>query len=50
MRKIYYYCETHKDELLKDYGLNDAGFWRDSVDHDQDYGYYKNDAGGAFWY
>lgn len=49
MRKIYYYCETHKDELLKDYGLNDAGFWRDSVDHDQDYGYYKT-MQEAFWY
>lgn len=49
MRKIYYYCETHKDELLKDYGLNDAGFWRDSVDHEQDYGYYKT-MQEAFWY
>lgn len=49
VRKIYYYCETHKDELLKDYGLNDAGFWRDSVDHDQDYGYYKT-MQEAFWY
>ena len=49
MRKIYYYCETHKDELLKDYGLNDAGFWRDSLDHDQDYGYYKT-MQEAFWY
>lgn len=49
MRKIYYYCETHKDELLKDYGLNDAGFWRNSLDHDQDYGYYKT-MQEAFWY
>jgi hypothetical protein len=49
MRKIYYYCETHKDELLKDYGLLDSGFWRDSVDHEQDYGYYKT-MQEAFWY
>ena len=49
VRKIYYYCETHKEELLKDYGLNDSSFWRDSVDHDQDYGYYKA-MQEAFWY
>ena len=41
VRKIYYYCETHKEELLKDYGLNDESFWRDVLDHDQDHGYYK---------
>lgn len=49
VRKIYYYCETHKEELLKDHGLNDSSFWRDSVAHDQDYGYYKA-MQEALWY
>ena len=34
--------------VYKEY-INDAGFWRDSVDHDQDYGYYKT-MQEAFWY
>ena len=49
VRKIYYYCEMHKEELLKDYGLNDESFWRDDLDHDQDYGYYKA-LQEALWY
>lgn len=49
VRKIYYYCETHKDELLKDYGLNDPGFWNDVQNHEQDYGYYQA-LQQALWY
>ena len=40
VRKIYFYCETHKEELLRDYGLDNQTFWMNTQGNDQDHGYY----------
>ena len=48
IRKIYYYCETHKEELLTNYGLNNKEFW-ETTNHKQDHGYYRA-VQEAVWY
>ena len=39
VRKVIYYCESHKDYLLKDYGLGSSDFWIEG--RDKELGYYK---------
>lgn len=49
VRKIYFYCETHKKELLENYGLNNELFWKDTQGNDPDHGYYAA-LQQALWY
>ena len=49
VRKVYFYCETHKEELLRDYGLDNQTFWMNTQGNDQDHGYYAA-LQQAFWY
>lgn len=48
IRRIYYYAETHKEELLKNYGLDNRDFW-ETLAHKKDFGYYQA-VQEAVWY
>lgn len=47
VRKVIYYCETHKEELLEDHDLNNREFWRGQSDKEK--GYYQA-LQQAIWY